>query len=263
MVTEAGLGSEVSKGAPAATSTARHIEDLILEGSLRPGDPLLPEREMALRLNVSRPTLRQGIKMLEDKGLIVAEPGGGRQVAMLATSITDPLIELMSSRAETVDDYLELRATLEGLAASLAATRANDVDRVTLTQCMARIEAAHHQADAQDEAEADVDLHVAVYEASHNVVLLQIMRALSGMLRRGVFHNRVKLYARSEVRDVLLAQHRAIHDAIIARDAPAAAQAAEAHMTYTRRVLAEIAAAEARLEISLRRIEGGSISQRG
>lgn len=257
------MGSEVNRGTPAAASTARHIEDLILEGSLRPGDPLLPEREMALRLNVSRPTLRQGIRMLEDRGLIVTGPGGGRQVAMLATSITDPLIALMSSRGEIVDDYLELRATLEGMAARLAATRANDVDRETLTDCMERIVRAHDKADARDEAAADVDLHLAVYEASHNVVLLQIMRALSGMLRKGVFHNREKLYARPEVRGVLLAQHRAIHDAVMARDPGAAASAAEDHMAYTRRVLSEIAAAEARLEISLRRIEGGSITQRG
>ena len=67
------MSSEVNKGTPAAASTARHLEDLILEGSLRPGDPLLPEREMALRLKVSRPTLRQGIKMLEDKGLITLD----------------------------------------------------------------------------------------------------------------------------------------------------------------------------------------------
>jgi GntR family transcriptional repressor for pyruvate dehydrogenase complex len=250
------------KGGSAAESTARHIEDLILEGSLRPGEPLLPEREMAVRLNVSRPTLRQGIKLLEDKGLLVAEPGGGRAVAPLATSVTDPLIELMSARAEVVDDYLELRATLERMAASLAATRANDVDREALRACMDRIDQAYARADAHEEAEADVDLHVAVYEASHNVVLLQIMRALSGMLRKGVFHNREKLYARPEVREVLLDQHRAIFDAIMARDPAAAGQAAESHMTYTQRVLSEIAAAEARLEISLRRIDGGSLSSR-
>jgi GntR family transcriptional repressor for pyruvate dehydrogenase complex len=251
------------KGSSAAESTARHIEDLILEGSLRPGEPLLPEREMALRLNVSRPTLRQGIRMLEDKGLLVGEAGGSRVVAPLATSITDPLIELMSTKSEVVDDYLELRATLERMAAGLAATRANDVDRAALRRCMERIDKAHEKADPHDEADADVDLHVVIYEASHNIVLLQIMRALSGMLRKGVFHNREKLYARPEVREVLLEQHRAIYDAVMARDAAAAGRAAEEHMIYTKRVLTEIAAADARLEISLRRIDGGNISSRG
>jgi GntR family transcriptional repressor for pyruvate dehydrogenase complex len=256
------LANDGVKAESAAESTARHIEDLILEGSLRPGEPLLPEREMAARLNVSRPTLRQGMKMLEDKGLLVAEPNGARVVAPLATSITDPLIELMSNRTDTVEDYLELRATLERMAASLASTRANDVDRAFLQRCMSRIDAAHGKADPHDEAEADVDLHVAIYEASHNIVLLQVMRALSGMLRRGVFLNREKLYARPEVREVLLGQHRAIFEAVMARDPEAAGRAAEDHMAYTRRVLAEIAAAETRLEISLRRIDGGSLSSR-
>lgn len=256
------MRSERSKGGSAAETTARHIEGLILEGSLRPGDPLLPEREMALQVDVSRPTLRQGLKMLEDKGLIVSDTAGGRRVAPLATSITDPLIELMSDRGEVVEDYLELRATLESMAARLAATRANDVDRATLTRCMERINLAHDEAESRNEAEADVDLHLAVYEASHNIVLLHIMRALSGMLRKGVFHNREKLYARSEVRDVLRDQHRAIYDAVMARDPAAAGKAAEDHMLYTRRVMSEIAAAEARLEISLRRIQGGNLSPR-
>lgn len=252
----------VNKGESAAQATARHIEDLILEGSLRSGDPLLPEREMALRLNVSRPTLRQGIRILEDKRLIMTDASGTRRIAPLATSITDPLVELMSSGGRVVDDYLELRCTLEGMAASLAASRANDIDRKILASCIERIEAAHEQGHARTEADADVDLHVAIYEASHNVVLLQIMRALSGMLREGVFHNREKLYARDEVRDVLRLQHRAIYDAVMARDPAAASRAAEDHMTYTRRVLSEIAAADARLEISLRRIDGGNIAQR-
>lgn len=256
------MGKDGTRASSAAEVTARHIEDLILEGSLRPGEALLSERELAVRLNVSRPTLRQGLKILEDKGLVLAEAGGARSVAPLATSVTDPLIDLMSSRDDVVEDYLELRGTLEGMAAALAATRANDVDRATLAAAMARIDAAHDEADPRDEAEADVDLHVAIYEASHNVVLLQIMRALSGMLRRGVFHNREKLYRRAEVRDVLLDQHRAIFDSVMARDPQAARQASEEHMRYTKRVLAEIAAAEMRLEISLRRIDGGSLTSR-
>ncbi|MFB0488695.1 GntR family transcriptional repressor for pyruvate dehydrogenase complex [Methylobacterium sp. OAE515] len=256
------MGSERNKAGSAAEAAASHIERLILEGSLRPGDQLLPERELALPLNVSRPTLRQGIKMLEDKGLIVSDTGGARRVAPLASSIADPLIELMSTQGQAVEDYLELRATLESMAARLAAVRANDVDRAMLTRCMEQIDRAYAEAEPEQEAEADLDLHIGVYEASHNVVLLHIMRALSGMLRKGVFHNREKLYARSEIRNVLRDQHRAIYDAIMAHDPAAAGKAAEDHMLYTRRVLGEIAAAEARLEISLRRIQGGHLSAR-
>ena len=57
--------------------------------------------------------------MLEYAGLLVAE-AGGRVVAPLATSMTDPLIEPSATRTEVVDDYLELRATLERMAAALA-----------------------------------------------------------------------------------------------------------------------------------------------
>lgn len=254
--------SERKEAGTAAEAAASQIENLILEGSLRPGDQLLSERDLAAPLNVSRPTLRQGIKMLEEKGLIVSEPGGARRVAPLATSISDPLIDLMSAHGEAVEDYLELRATVEGMAARLAAVRANEVDRGTLSECMRRIERAYEDADPQEEAEADIDLHIAVYEASHNVVLLHIMRALSGMLRKGVFHNREKLYARSEIRDVLRDQHQAIYDGVMAHDPVAAGKAAEDHMIYTRRVLGEIASAEARLEISLRRLQGGNLSAR-
>jgi len=88
------------------------------------------------------------------------------------------------------------------------------------------------------------------------------MRALSGMPSAGVLHDREKLQARPEIDEVLLQQHRANFGAITARDAPAAGCSAEAHMTYTQHVLSESGAAEARLEISIRRIEGGNVTAR-
>lgn len=256
------MTQDAIKGASAAEMTARHIEALILEGSLRPGESLLPERELAQRLAVSRPTLRQGIRLLEDKGLLVPDAGGGRMVAPLGARMTDPLIELLATHAEVLDDYLEFRTTTERMAATLAAVRANEVDRARLTDCMAEIDAAHDSGDHRREAEADLELHVALYEASHNLVLLHIMRALSGMLRQGVIENREKLFSRPQTQEPLRAQHRAIYDAVMARDPEAAGRAAEAHIHYTRQALAEINAAEARLEISLRRIEGGQIGVR-
>lgn len=255
------MDQDTIKGESAARSTARHLKDLILEGALSPGDLLLPERDLALKLSVSRPTLRQGIKILEEEGFIVSSPAG-RSVASLGREITDPLIALMSSHAEVVDDYLEFRATTERMAARLAAERANAVDRERLTTCMERIDEAHESGVQSDEADADVDLHIAVYEASHNLVVLHTMRALSGMLRQGVIENREKLFARPETRDRLRAQHRAIYESIIAGDPDAAGNAAEAHIHYTHQALKEIQGAEARLQVSLRRLRGGSVSAR-
>jgi GntR family transcriptional repressor for pyruvate dehydrogenase complex len=255
------MESEPIKGASVAESTARHLKDLILEGALSPGDLLLPERDLAVQLNVSRPTLRQGIKILEDEGLLVSTPAG-RSVASLGREITDPLIALIASHAEVVDDYLEFRATTERMAARLAAARANEVDRERLTACMERIDRAHESGVQRDEADADVDLHIAVYEASHNLVVLHTMRALSGMLRQGVIENRELLFSRPETRDQLRAQHRAIYESVMAGKVEEAGDAAEAHIHYTHRALNEIKASEARLQVSLRRLNGGRVSAR-
>lgn len=243
--------------AKAAEAVAQHIESLILEGSLRPGTKLPAERDLSERLAVSRPTLREGLHLLQQQGMLRSEPGSGTFVAAIGTSITDPLVKLLSARPETVDDYLEFRQFVEGTAAEFAAVRATDVDLAVITNCMRRIESGHGKVDPIDEANADADLHIAVYEAAHNLVLLHVMRALGQMLRSGVFHNRDKLYTRQGVRDLLLEQHAAIHAAIVARDPKAARAAAERHITFTRVALKEILEAEARVEISLRRLGGG------
>lgn len=249
------------KGESVAESTARHLKDLIAEGTLSPGDLLLPERDLALLLHVSRPSLRQGIKMLEDDGLIVSTPAG-RSVAPLGREITDPLIALIASHEEVVDDFFEFRATTERMAARLAAARANVVDRDHLAACMERIDRAHEEGNDREEAEADVALHIAVYEASHNLVVLHTMRALSGMLRQGVIENREMLFSRPETRDCLYAQHKTITECVLAGDVEKAGEAAEAHIHYTHRALNEVKAAEARLQVSLRRLNSGGLTTR-
>lgn len=246
----------------AAEVVERHLEKLILEGALRPGDRLAAEREIAAELKVSRPSVRDGLKLLQDKGLVAAQPGGGTVVAPLGGEITDPLVALLVSGEAVIDNYLEFRTLIEGAAARMAAERANRVDLEMLDACIARINRAHAGGDTAEEAEADLDLHIAIYEATHNLVLLHVMRALSSLLRSDVFQNRARLYARPKTRDLLLGQHRAIHAAIAAGDGDAAAAAAQAHLTYIRQAVQEIQAADEQLEVSLRRFDGGNVSLR-
>lgn len=247
----------------AAEAVARHIETLILEGSLAPDEGLLPERDLAGRLNVSRPTLRDGLRLLQDRGLLVGEKGRGLRVAPLGrAAITDPLLALLSERPEVEDDYLDFRDVVESHAAGLAAARATPLDRDRIAAALEGIETAHAAAIPDDEAEADAALHQAIYEASHNLVLLQIMRALSGSLRSNVARNRGRMFALARVRDHLRDQHRAIAAAILAADPDAARAAAHAHLAYVRRAARDIAEAQAQLETARRRQSGGGLGQR-
>ena len=102
----------------------QQLEFLILEGTLRPGEKLPPERELAKQFDVSRPSLREAIQRLEAKGLLLRRQGGGTFVqSSLWQSFSDPLVELLSDHPESQYDLLETRHALEGIAAYYAALR--------------------------------------------------------------------------------------------------------------------------------------------
>lgn len=248
-----GTTSDRIKPAKLSDAIAEHLERLILEGVLRPGEKLLPERELALKLDVSRPSLRDALAKLESRGLLVTGRSG-TQVAQFLSPMTDPLVLLLQSNPETAFDYLEFRTTIEGTAAALAAERATGLDRQAIQDAVDRMTAGHGQDDPTIEADADADLHQAIYEAAHNVVMLHIMRAFSAMLRNDVFYNRSRLYTRPGVREMLLSQHLAIAEAVLDGRPADARQAAEEHVTFTLRTLQEIRGDDQRLAVSLRRI---------
>lgn len=237
----------------AAESVAGTLEEMILHGVLRPGERLASERDLAARLGVSRPTLRDALAALAGRGLVTLGREGARVAEYLAP-LSAPLAELFSDDARVAADYFEFRATLEGEAARLAAQRATPMERAALADLLARMREAHKLDDPQEEAALDVELHIAVYEAAHNVVVLHVMRVLSQLLRKGVFFNRDLLYRREGARDQLLAQHVAIVEAIVAGDAQAADKAVAAHIGF---VFAEVEAQrrdELRLATALRRL---------
>lgn len=248
----------------AAEAVARHVETLILEGSLAPGQALLPERDLASRLNVSRPTLRDGLKLLQDRGLLAGEKRRGLRVAALGqAAITDPLLALLAEHPEVEDDYLDFRDVVESHAAGLAAARATPPDRDRIAAALQGIDTAHAAAIPEDEAEADAALHQAIYEASHNLVLLQVMRALSDNLRSNVAANRARMFTLPQMRDRLREQHRAIGTAILARDPEAARAAAHAHLAFVRQAAQDLAKAQAHGETARRRRSGGGLGQQG
>lgn len=245
--------SATVKPARLADAIAERLEAMILEGVLRPGERLIAERELAPRLGVSRPSLRDGLAQLEAKGLVVVGKSG-TIIAPYLAKLADPLAELFRDNERAAADYFEFRAVVEADAARSAARRATEADRAIVRQCLEAMRRAHEADDSTGEAEADVALHVAIYEAAHNVVVLHVMRALSDLLRQGVFFNRESFYRRRGVREALLAQHLAIGEAILAGDPEAARAAAAEHIAFVRATHDEIRGDEMRQAASLRRL---------
>jgi GntR family transcriptional repressor for pyruvate dehydrogenase complex len=228
-----------------ASAVVRQIEGLILQGILRPGERLPSERELSERLAVSRPSLREAVAELQEAGLLTTRAGAGIYVAdVLGSAFSPALIKLFAQNEQAVFDYLSFRRDLEGLAAERAARLGSDTDLALVDTLFKRMEAAHSKRNPTDEAELDAQFHMAIIEASHNIIMLHMMRAMFDLLAEGVFYNRSVMFRNRPTRDALLEQHRAINNAIQARDGAAARAAVAAHMDYVDLVLSEQRKAE-------------------
>ncbi|RFP90117.1 FCD domain-containing protein [Rhodobacteraceae bacterium 63075] len=221
-------------------AVVRQIEQLVLRGILRPGERLPSERELAERLNVSRPSLREAIGELQERGLLASRAGSGVYVAdVLGSAFSEALIELFSSHEEAVFDYLSFRRDLEGIAAERAARLASATDLKVISQAYERMARADRRGDPTRDAELDAAFHMSIIEASNNVVMLHMMRSIFDLLRQGVFYNRARIFQQHGTREELLDQHKHINDALQARDPAGARGAVEAHLDFVKSALAD------------------------
>lgn len=239
-----------------SAAVTRQIEGLILRGILRPGERLPSERELSERLGVSRPSLREAIAALQDDGLLSSKAGAGIFVAdVLGSAFSPALTRLFGRHEEAVFDYLSFRRDMEGLAAERAARLASDIDLQVIQAIYDKMENAHAKRRNDDEAQLDADFHLAIIEASHNVVMLHMMRSMYQLLREGVFYNRQIMFKQRTTRDTLLTQHRRINDALQSRDPSGARQAVEDHLGFVENALRDDIKAQANETIARQRFE--------
>lgn len=241
--TDDGVFSSVSHSRT-ADEVVQQIELLILDGVLRDGDRLPGERDLAQSLAVSRPILREALKELENRGLLISHHGGGTFVAdIIGQVFSKPITDLISRHARATRDYLEYRLELEGLTAELAAQRATETDKALLSRIIDDMRRAHQEGEPEAELAADVEFHNAVGEAAHNIILLHTMRACYRLLSEGIFFNRKAVFSLPNAREALLDQHVAIHDAILSGNPEGAKAAARAHIEFVMRAADESARA--------------------
>lgn len=221
-----------------ADAVERQIELLILQGILKPGERLPSERELSERMGVSRPSLREAVAALHGNGLLETKAGSGMYVAAdLEAHFSPALSRLFASHDDAVDDYIDFRRDMEGLAIERAARFGSDTDLKVVDTLFLKMEAAHKKRDPSEEAALDAEFHMAIVEACHNVVMLHVMRSLFDLLKKGVFFNRQVMFNQRMTRSMLLDQHRAINAALQARDAKAARAAISAHLDFVEEAL--------------------------
>ena len=239
-----------------STAVVRQIELLILRGILRPGERLPSERDLSDSLGVSRPSLRDAVAELQERGLLTARAGAGIFVAdVLGSAFSPALIQLFSSHDEAVFDYLSFRRDMEAMTAARAATLGSDTDLKLINTLFTKMEAAHSKRNPTDEARLDAEFHMAIIEASHNVIMLHMMRAMFELLREGVFYNRQVMFKQRTTRSALLDQHRAINTALQNRDPVAARAAVESHLDYVETALKAQQKADRNEAVALQRFE--------
>ncbi len=237
-------------------SVVTQIEQLILRGILRPGERLPSERVLSEQMGVSRPSLREAVADLQSRGLLDSRAGAGLYVAeSLGATFPASLSQLFAGHNEAIFDYLDFRSDMEGLAAERAARLGSDTDLQVIDEIFKKMEAASQTADPTHEAELDAEFHLSIVEASHNVIMLHMMRSMYDLLRKGVLFNRQVIYQQHHKRSALLDQHRAINDALQARDATACRAAVNTHMAFVKTALRDQQKADRNEEVARLRLK--------
>jgi GntR family transcriptional regulator, transcriptional repressor for pyruvate dehydrogenase complex len=199
----------------------QQIEESIVKGSLKPGDQLPPERELAQRFGVSRTAVREAVKALREKGLVEAFSGRGTFITDGTTHAVRQSLDLMIKigQPEGFTHLAEVRAILEPEIAALAATRIQDSELATMREAVAVMDRSGQDPDAY--IEADLDFHLALAEAAANPLILSLLDSIVGLLRE----QRLRIFnvpggpARGQIHHKRILQAVEQHDTQMAREA--------------------------------------------
>jgi GntR family transcriptional regulator, transcriptional repressor for pyruvate dehydrogenase complex len=213
---------------------ANRIVSLISERQLRPGDKLPSERDLAGMMHVSRPSLREALRALAMINIVEIRQGSGTYVSSLKPELLVEHLDFVFTLDDsTFSELLEARSVLEPSIAALAAVHATEAELQALQECMQKVAAGVD--DSDEFLAADIELHQLITHAAHNQILARFMASLT---RLGMA-SRSRTVALPGVRVQTVEDHQEIVNALLNRDAPAAARAMQKHMDNVRKTLNE------------------------
>lgn len=229
------------------------LASIIENQALEVGDRLPAERKLCEMLAISRTRLRELLKQLTAQGLIETKIGSGTFLKQNPSMwrIDTNLNQLGKLLAQDPDyrfDVQEARAVLEGGTAWYAALRATDEEKANIRAAYETLQHYQQVGDLVNAADADANFHLAIAEASHNVVLIQLMRNVFELLHHNVVLARNKMYTETVMAEQLNLQHKELLNAIENKDAEYALKSVQRHIHYVIDQVKQIDESEARQE---------------
>ena len=208
----------------------QQIEESVLNGSLKPGDQLPAERDLAQRLGVSRTAVREAVKTLREKGLVEAYSGRGTFITDGTSQAVRQSFDLMVKigQQEGLPHLVELRLVLEPGIAAMAAERVTDEDLTAMREALALMDRSQENVEAY--IEADLDFHLALAEAAANPLILSLLNSIVGLLRK----ERIRIFTVEGGPQRSQFHHKRIVEAVERRDPEMARCAMRAHLEQVR-----------------------------
>jgi GntR family transcriptional repressor for pyruvate dehydrogenase complex len=203
------------------------IKQLIIDGKLKPGDRLPPERELIKQLGVSRPSLREALNGLVSMGFLEVRQAKRTFVKSITSKLLEgPLAHLIKTDAQKIFDLIEVRKAIETWAAYQAAQKASQEDLLQLDGIFGEMKRAFEEGRSWEKQ--DADFHLAIAQATHNTIHMHIMSGIYDLLRESVgsvFKDRAKIKK-------LLDQHSRIINAIRNHSPDKARERILEHLNY-------------------------------
>jgi GntR family transcriptional repressor for pyruvate dehydrogenase complex len=205
------------------SEVASQLEAEVLSGGLEPGAKLPSERELALRLGVSRPLVREALRSLVERGLVEISPGRGTFVtAGTSASAARPLGSHYLRQKVTPYHLIEVRTIIEPAAARLAAERATDAEIAALGHAVEQVGTVES---VLDRARWDITLHALVARMSHNPVIETTFESIATL----VFELMLRSHSDPKVMAATAPFHEAVYEAIRDRNPDRAYEAMRGH----------------------------------
>lgn len=238
-----------------ADQVAQQLRELISSGEYKPGDKIPSERELAARMHVGRPAVREALRELKTQGLLISGRGArGTVVASVRNpDMATPLAAGLGRGAERIIELMEVRSAVEIEAAGLAARRATIEDLHSLAEVLAG------PADSLSQ-EQDLAFHAMIASATHNPLFETAIREPVDLLHDHMAAILAVFYAEPGGATAIQQQHDAIRRAIRSGNEMKARQAMRYHLDYVARGLAQLVGAGRVIHLIFVNLDGTLLS---